>query len=403
MKGRLVISCRYLLVTPIPFFRDSEGGVWVDRLWHRDLARHIEYIEDLTVAAPRQASSAGSEDLVRLDIPKDRRVRFLRVPMGGSMAQALLRLPVSALVLLGAVRGADLVHSGVAGWPYPLGVFANPFAVLLRRRLVIVVESSFWRVPDGTKASRKARVRASLTEAFARWSVRRADLSIFTTTAYRDELVTREASRTLVTPASWIDADILLDPRSAEAAWRVKTYQPRLLFAGRLTEGKGVQVLLQAIEILESRATNCWIDVIGDGPLRAACRTMAGETRTVQMRLLESLPYGPEFFGVLRGYHAVLVPSITDEQPRIIFDAYSQAVPVIASDTSGHRELVVPGETGWVVPPGDAEALANAMANVLATPEHAQLAGMRALDVAAGFTHEAMHAARARALAELVD
>lgn len=68
--------------------------------------------------------------MVRLDVPNERRVRFLRMPMGESTAQALLRLPVSALVLFGAVRGADLIHSGVAGWPYPLGLFANSFAVL---------------------------------------------------------------------------------------------------------------------------------------------------------------------------------------------------------------------------------------------------------------------------------
>jgi glycosyltransferase involved in cell wall biosynthesis len=50
-------------------------------------------------------------------------------------------------------------------------------------------------------------------------------------------------------------------------------------------------------------------------------------------------------------------------------------VPVIASDAGGPREIVVPGETGWLVPPNDAPALATAILAAVADPERARAFG----------------------------
>ena len=60
---------------------------------------------------------------------------------------------------------------------------------------------------------------------------------------------------------------------------------------------------------------------------------------------------------MIRRYDAMVVPSITDEQPRIVFDAYSLAVPVLDSDTPGLRSCVKSGEVGLFVPPNDVSSL----------------------------------------------
>jgi len=66
--------------------------------------------------------------------------------------------------------------------------------------------------------------------------------------------------------------------------------------------------------------------------------------------------------------------------------------PVIATDHGGARETVVPGRTGWLVPPGDAAALAGAIAEALTLnpAERAALAQRARSHIAAGFTREAM-------------
>lgn len=392
-------GCRYLLVMPVPWFQAQDGSVWLDDLWHRDLVRHLDYLDTLTVLAPR-LPLGDPKGMVRVD-PGVAGLRFVALPWGASARQGLLRAPATLIAAARAVRDADLVHAGVAGWPLPPGLFVNPLAVLWRRPLVVVIESAFWRLAGQGPHSRKARLRASLTEAFARWSVRRAALSVFTHEGYRASLAPGSQARSMVTPASWIDADDVLAPDAAVAAWDAKAAPVRVLLAARLTEGKGVAVLLDALAQAEALGLALAIDVIGDGPLRPAVAEAATRLRHVQLRLLDPVPYGAPFLSLLRGFHAVLVPSVTDEQPRVLFDASAQAVPVLASDTEGHRGLVEEGVTGWRFAPGDAVALLAALKRASDTPAALRKMGLAARDRAQGQTHQAMHLVRARRLAAI--
>ena len=77
--------------------------------------------------------------------------------------------------------------------------------------------------------------------------------------------------------------------------------------------------------------------------------------------ILGTVAYGAPLLALLRTYDAVIVPSISDEQPRIVFDAYSQAVPILASNTPGLRSCVRDGETGLLTKPNDARALAETL------------------------------------------
>lgn len=182
------IARPYLLVSPIPYYEDPDGGVWIDPLWHRDLIAHLDHLADVRVAAPRWplASEAG---LVRVEAPPPgTRLAFVPLPPVDGLASAIRRLPATALALARAVRAAGVVHSGAAGWPLPLGAIANPLAVLFGKPLVIVIESAFWRPAPGSAPGLKLRLRATLVEALARWSVRRAALSVLTTEDYRRTL-----------------------------------------------------------------------------------------------------------------------------------------------------------------------------------------------------------------------
>jgi glycosyltransferase involved in cell wall biosynthesis len=111
------------------------------------------------------------------------------------------------------------------------------------------------------------------------------------------------------------------------------------------------------------------------------------------------IPYGTAFLTFLEKYHAVVVPSLSYEQPRIVFDAAARAVPIIASDTDGLRPQVQDNRTGRLVPPGDAEALANAMAGLIDNPAVLRGLAMEFLSSVRGKTHRAMHVERSRIIA----
>jgi glycosyltransferase involved in cell wall biosynthesis len=389
----------YLLICPIPHYRGEDGSIWLDRLWHHDLAEHLTYLRNFTLLSPVLPRPAGDTELVRLEPPSDGSFDVVAIPPMDSFAGALRSLPRLAVTLWRAIGRAEIVHSGVAGWPIAIGWIANPIALARGRKLVIVVESAFWRIAEGQPASRKARLRERVTEFLARLSVNRAHLLLFTQPSYRKSLLTWGKGKAFVTPATWInDADILADAE-AERDWEGKlgAEVPSLLFAGRLVPDKGIDVLSQALRLLDERGVRLRVDVIGEGPRRAACVELQRSLRTVQLSLLDPVPYGKPFFDLLRRHHAVVVPSLSDEQPRLVFDAFAQALPVLASRTDGLAANVVEGKNGWLFEPGDPPALARTLER--AADLHALRGmGLAALASARGLTHREMHRTRCRIL-----
>ena len=121
--GFAQIDAPYLLLTFIPCYVDENDRVWRDRSWLRDFERHGEYIRQVG----ERAMAA---------------TRFVGLKPQTSLNAALISLPSTVATLWREVRRSRIVHSGIAGRPFPLWWNANPIALMMRRRLVLVVESS---------------------------------------------------------------------------------------------------------------------------------------------------------------------------------------------------------------------------------------------------------------------
>ncbi|MCA8962266.1 MAG: hypothetical protein KDC38_17195, partial [Planctomycetes bacterium] len=276
------IEVPYLLLTHIPYCVDERGRICLGGAWKRDLERHFEYLGRMVLVAPQHDSLPEEPDLVPLVVPDGVEFRVSPLPRQDTSGRALLALPKTFLTLWREIRRASVVHSGIVGWPYPLGWIANPLALLFKRPLVILVESAHWRLSGDGPYSWRQRLRAAVTEKLARFFVRRADLTIFTQPSYRDSMLGEGArSRGEIIPASWIDESDIRASEDAEVDWQRKRAEmesrPRLLFAGRLTREKGIPVLLEAIQILDERGVRVRVDVIGEGPLREACEEVAAD------------------------------------------------------------------------------------------------------------------------------
>ena len=146
-----------------------------------------------------------------------------------------------------------------------------------------------------------------------------------------------------------------------------------LLFVGRLRIRKGVEVLLEALHELHRPAAA--LRIAGDGEHRAAL-----ERRAAKLGLRDAVRFlgGCDSHRVrtlLGGAAALVVPSIYEGMPLVVLEAMDMGVPVVASAVSGIPEVVVDGETGWLVPPEDPEALAGALAEVLGDPAEARRRG----------------------------
>jgi glycosyltransferase involved in cell wall biosynthesis len=147
--------------------------------------------------------------------------------------------------------------------------------------------------------------------------------------------------------------------------------EPNLvLHVGRLVEKKGTRLLLDALaDVPEAKAV-----ILGDGPLRKALERHAGARGLGErVRFLGAQP--PAEVVRWMGRAALLAaPSVTARDgdseglPTVIIEAAAASLPALVSDHSGLPEAVIDGRSGFVVPEGDARALAARLAEMLAAP-----------------------------------
>jgi glycosyltransferase involved in cell wall biosynthesis len=152
--------------------------------------------------------------------------------------------------------------------------------------------------------------------------------------------------------------------------------RPVVGYAGRLVPKKGVDVLLAALPALREQVPEARLVIAGDGPERPRLE-----------RMVNTLGVGGavEFLGHLDApalEHALApawvqaIPSRWEEPFGLVAaEAMMRGTAVVVSDAGGLTEQVVEGETGYRVPPGDARALAGALAPILADRDHAERLG----------------------------
>lgn len=130
-----------------------------------------------------------------------------------------------------------------------------------------------------------------------------------------------------------------------------------LLYAGRLTAGKGIEVLIRA----SAHVPTMPLRIAGTGPDEERLRHLVRTLHANHVTFLGFVP--PQALEKERAHaEAVVVPSIQYENsPLSVLDAMGQGIPVIASDNGGIPELVEDDASGMLVPPGNVDAWANAI------------------------------------------
>ena len=165
--------------------------------------------------------------------------------------------------------------------------------------------------------------------------------------------------------------------------------------AARLTRWKGQMIAIEAARLLAARGMEDFtLLIVGDAQGRD---TYAGELETAiaaaglepRVRLAG---HGEDMAAAYALCDAVLSPSIEPEPfGRTAVEAQAASRPVIVSDAGGQQETVIEGRTGFRVPPGDAEALADAMAKVMEMGPEAR-AAMGAAGYENAMTHYSVEA-----------
>jgi glycosyltransferase involved in cell wall biosynthesis len=139
-------------------------------------------------------------------------------------------------------------------------------------------------------------------------------------------------------------------------------------------EKKGFGLLIDAIAALRDLGAAMTADIVGDGPLReelAALITARGVEDRVRLlgpRTQEEVRLLLQEADLFAAPFVIAEDGNADGLPTVLLEAMATGIPCIAADVTAVGEVIRTGETGWLIPCGDADALSAALVEAAASP-----------------------------------
>ncbi len=148
---------------------------------------------------------------------------------------------------------------------------------------------------------------------------------------------------------------------------------PRVIHVARLQRIKDQPTLLRAARLVADTEPGFRLDIVGDGPAGAELHALARDLKLNGH--VHFLGHRNDVSPLLSSASAFVLSSRSEGVPMTLLEAMATGLPAVVTDVGGNREVVVPGETGLLVPPGSPQALADALLALWQDPERARRMG----------------------------
>lgn len=171
-----------------------------------------------------------------------------------------------------------------------------------------------------------------------------------------------------VEPANWSKVSVVpcgLDQTYREAPARLFNVAKRFVCVGRLSPEKGQFLLIDALAELRRQGLDAELVLAGDGELRSAIERHCTECGVNDRVRITGWISGDVVRKEIEAARALVLSSFAEGLPVVLMEAMACARPVIATRVAGVPELVRDRQDGWLVAPGNAMALADAMRQCL--------------------------------------
>jgi glycosyltransferase involved in cell wall biosynthesis len=263
-----------------------------------------------------------------------------------------------------------------------------------RRRPRLVVETyGDWRAEARVSGARARVLVAPLADWAARFALRHAD-ALRAASPYTASLAEHASGAPPVESfPAYIDLQAFLDPPQPLPG------RPVALFVGMLERSKDLGTLADAWRLLAERVPEARLVIVG----RGALETVVDKLREDYSERVEHVPEAPpaEIARRMDAATILVLPSRSEGLGRVIIESFTRGRPVVATRVGGIPDLVEDGVNGLLVPAGDPERLADAMARVLSDRELAErlAAGARTAAASLRWTPDE-YASRVRWLVE---
>jgi sugar transferase (PEP-CTERM/EpsH1 system associated) len=179
--------------------------------------------------------------------------------------------------------------------------------------------------------------------------------------------------------------ELSISLREARAELGLPDDGPIIGAISRLDPVKGVDFLIRAL----AQVNGATLVVVGDGPERAALEALAGDLGVADR--IHWAGHRRDVPHLLPAFDLLAQPSLHEGLPNTVLEAMACGLPVVATAVGGTPEVIVDGLTGLLVPPRDADALAQAMVTLLSNADLRRTMGRAGRErVAQRFTAERM-------------
>jgi glycosyltransferase involved in cell wall biosynthesis len=290
-----------------------------------------------------------------------------------------------AVTRLAAVRPFDLIHFLDAREALRARVPGTPVVGTAHDCYLADASPSldYWRRRYSDWPRRFAYHR--LARPLERRALRRLDAVIANSDYVRDVLIARYG----LDPACCRTIHLGL-PAPADAAAGEPPGEPLVLFIGANFQRKGLPALLRALARVRRTLPAARLLVVGDHPTRPAMEALAADLGLAEaVRFTGFVPHEtvPDLY---RRARVLALPSEVEGFGLTLLEAMQRGVPVVGSRVGGSAELVRDGAGGWLVAPGDVDALAARLEALLGDDRLWRETSAAARRAAAGFTVERM-------------
>jgi glycosyltransferase involved in cell wall biosynthesis len=368
------------------WYRPTADGVYADRSL-------VLFIAGVAAAAEHTILLGQLDpELPRAHYRVPDHVEFVGLPSDPSMLS-----PRAPLAMLGSLRRFwRLLPQVDVVWllgPHPLCLAFAALAALRRKRVTLGVRQDFpTYVRTRHPGKRLVHLAGDLLEGAYRLMARRAP-----TVVVGPDLAAnfKRARHLLPISVSLVRDSDIADP--AEAANRAWNGDHTVLSVGRLETEKNPLLLADVLARLDGAGWR--FQICGEGPLegelRGRLRELGVEDRA---ELLGYLPIHGGLMDRYRGANAFLHISWTEGMPQVLLEAFAAGTPVVATAVGGVPEAA--GDAALLIPPGDADAAAEALGRIASDPELRRQLVTRGIERVRGRTLEAESARVARFLAD---
>jgi len=203
----------------------------------------------------------------------------------------------------------------------------------------------------------------------AHYSIKRADLFRAISNATKEQIKRWAPEKTIIQFPAWTDIETFL-----QSGQRPKSRGPGILYAGVLTPLKGIHHLVNAFAAVAEEFPSAQLSIIGKDENKRYAADLSEQVNKLglkdRVRFMGAMSQS-ELAVWMANSSVLVLPSTSEGLGRVIIEAMAAGTPVIGSRVGGIPELVEDGARGFLVPPGDENALAERLRWILSNPDKA--------------------------------